>query len=65
MAKHLVFAAFVAAVAFGSLAARAEEGQHGHSDGGQHHAAPEPMTMVGLLVGAAALAYAGKRRNRS
>jgi hypothetical protein len=42
---------------------------HGHGGGddhggGGHHDAPEPLTMIGLGIGGASVAYAGWKKRR-
>jgi hypothetical protein len=62
MLRTILFAgAFAFLVAVPALADR--DGHHG--GGGDHHSAPEPLTMIGLGAGGAGLAYAKWKKNRA
>ena len=61
MLRTIVLAgAFALLIAVPAFADR----DHGHDRGGNHHDAPEPLTLIGLGVGGAGVAYARWNKRR-
>jgi hypothetical protein len=70
MFKSLAVASFAAFIVLGTPALSRADNDHGgdHGDngehGGGHHSAPEPITVIGLGLGAGGVAFARWAANR-